>query len=110
VKLLFDENLSPQLVGLMADLYPDSAHVHQCGLGSADDTAIWESARTHGFSIVTKDSDFQERTILVGSPPKVIWLRTNNCASEDVADLLRAAADDVRRFIDNDRETCLILS
>jgi predicted nuclease of predicted toxin-antitoxin system len=65
---------------------------------------------THGFSIVTKDSDFQERTILVGSPPKVIWLRTNNCASEDVADLLRAAADDVRRFIDNDRETCLILS
>jgi hypothetical protein len=44
VKLLFDENLSPQLVDSLSDLYPDSAHVHQCGLGSADDAAIWEHA------------------------------------------------------------------
>ena len=109
MKLLFDENLSPRLVGLIADLYPDSAHVHHCGLGSTDG-AIWEYAKTHGFNIVTKDSDFLERTILAGSPPKVIWLRTNNCASEDIANLLRAAAADVQRFIDDDRETCLILS
>jgi len=110
VKLLFDENLSARLAARLADLYPGSVHVHQCGLGSADDTAIWEYARTNGFSIVSKDSDFQERTILLGSPPKVIWLRTNNCASEDVASVLRAAADDVQRFIDSDDETCLILS
>jgi predicted nuclease of predicted toxin-antitoxin system len=110
LKLLFDENLSPRLVVLLADVYHDSVHVHQCGLGGADDSAIWEYAKKHGFSIVSKDSDFQERTILVGSPPKVVWLRTNNCASEDVANVLRAAAPDVQRFIDNDAETCLILS
>ena len=110
MKLLFDENLSPRLVVLLADVYRDSVHVHQCGLGGADDSAIWEYAKIHGFSIVSKDSDFQERTILIGSPPKVVWLRTNNCASEDVASVLRAAAPDVRRFIENDYETCLILS
>jgi len=72
LKLLFDENLSPRLVVLLADVYRDSVHVHQCGLGGADDSAIWEYAKINGFSIVSKDSDFQERTILIGSPPKVI--------------------------------------
>ena len=110
MKLLFDENLSPRLVSLLADLYPNSLHVHQCGLGSADDSAVWDYAKTHDFSIVSKDSDFQERTILIGSPPKVIWLRTNNCASEDVVSVLRAAVGAIQRFVDNDAETCLILS
>jgi predicted nuclease of predicted toxin-antitoxin system len=40
VKLLFDENLSPKLVRALADIYPGSAHVHECGLGSADDLAV----------------------------------------------------------------------
>jgi predicted nuclease of predicted toxin-antitoxin system len=110
VKLLFDENLSPRLVALLADLYPDSAHVHQCDLGSSDDDAIWKYARANGFTIVSKDSDFQERTILLGAPPKVIWLRTSNCTSEDVAGLLRATGPVIRRFINDDHETCLILS
>jgi predicted nuclease of predicted toxin-antitoxin system len=110
VKLLFDENLSPRLVALPADLYPDSAHVHQCGLGSSDDGAIWKYARANGFTIVSKDSDFQERTILLGAPPKVIWLRTSNCTSEDVAGLPRATGSVIRRFVNDDHETCLILS
>ena len=110
MKLLFDENLSPRLVDLLAELYPDSAHVHQCGLGSADDTAIWEFAKANSFTIVSKDSDFQEKTILLGTPPKVIWLRTSNCTSADVAGLLRATVVTVRRFVQDDQETCLILS
>jgi predicted nuclease of predicted toxin-antitoxin system len=75
-----------------------------------EDFAAHGVQRSHGFSVVSKDSDFQERTILIGSPPKVIWLRTNNCASEDVVSILRAAVGDIQRFIDNDAETCLILS
>ena len=61
MKLLFDENLSPQLIDLLSDLYPGSAHVHQCGLGGRDDAAIWEYAKSNGFTIVSKDSDFEER-------------------------------------------------
>jgi predicted nuclease of predicted toxin-antitoxin system len=98
------------LVDLLDDLYPDSVDVHQCGLGSLDDLAIWEYAKTNGFTIVSKDSDFQERTILLGTPPKVIWLRTSNCAGADVAGLLRATVAVVRRFVNDSQETCLILS
>lgn len=56
MKLLFDENLSPRLVGALANIYPGSAHVHECGLGSGDDAAIWQYAKDNGFTIVSKDS------------------------------------------------------
>ena len=32
MKLLFDQNLSPRLIGLVADLFPESNHVFQLGL------------------------------------------------------------------------------
>jgi predicted nuclease of predicted toxin-antitoxin system len=109
VKLLLDENLSPHLVELVSDLYPDSAHVHSCGLGSANDAEIWEYAKVNGFTIVSKDSDFEEKSILLGSPPKIILLRSSNCTSKEVERLLRAAYSIITRFILKDEETCLIL-
>ena len=33
--LLFDQNLSPRLINLLADIYPASAHVDGIGLPSA---------------------------------------------------------------------------
>jgi predicted nuclease of predicted toxin-antitoxin system len=78
-------------------------------LGSRDDAAIWEYAKSNGFTIVSKDSDFEERSIVLGSPPKLIWVRAGNCTSEDIEILLRAAFSWVRRFIQEDEETFLIL-
>jgi predicted nuclease of predicted toxin-antitoxin system len=109
VKLLFDENISPRLVGGLATIYPGSAHVHDCGLGSADDLAVWQYAKDNGFTIVSKDSDFQERSVLVGAPPKVIWLRITNCTSAEIERLLREALPVVTRFIQEDQESCLVL-
>jgi predicted nuclease of predicted toxin-antitoxin system len=77
----FDENLSPRLTDLLADVFPGSAHVHACALGSSPDETIWEYAKAKGFTIVSRDSDFQERSILRGSPPKLIWVRTTNPSS-----------------------------
>lgn len=91
MKLLFDENLPPRLIEVLADVYPESSHVQECGLGAS------------------KDSDFQERSVLLGSPPKVIWLRTNNCASVHIEFLLQNASNVVARFLDQQEETCLIL-
>ena len=36
VKLLFDHNLSPRLVHLLGDLFPDSSHVYWLGLDQVD--------------------------------------------------------------------------
>lgn len=109
MKLLFDENLSPRLAATLSDVYPDSAHVHECGLGSADDVTVWGYAKDNAFTIVSKDSDFQERSVLFGAPPKVIWLRVTNCTSAEIESLLRAALPSVRRFIEKDQESCLVL-
>jgi predicted nuclease of predicted toxin-antitoxin system len=68
VKLLFDENLSPRLVLAISDLFPGSRHVEDCDLLSESDEQVWRYARVHGFTIVTKDSDFAKMSRLLGSP------------------------------------------
>ena len=62
MKLLFDQNPSPRLSRLLADIYPDCVHVRDGGLHDADDLTIWDYARDHGYVIVSKDSDFQQRS------------------------------------------------
>jgi predicted nuclease of predicted toxin-antitoxin system len=89
VKLLFDQNLSPRLVGLLADVFPGSLHVRQVGLERADDESIWSLARDRGFAIVTKNSGFQERSQLAGSAPRIVWIRRGNCSTHDIEALLR---------------------
>ena len=78
MRLLFDQNLSPRLPDLLADIYPESVHVRNVGLRDADDLTIWDYAALHGYTIVSKDSDFQQRSLLSGAPPKFIWLRVGN--------------------------------
>lgn len=84
--------------------------MHNCGLGSATDDAVWEYAKTHVLTIVSKDSDFQERSILRGAPPKVIWLHAANCTTAKIERLLRDARQTITRFINQDQESCLSLS
>jgi len=74
MKLLFDQNLSTTLVPRLLDLFPESLHVKDVGLESAPDLVVWSYAKEHGFAIVSKDSDFQQRSMVLGFPPKVIWL------------------------------------
>jgi predicted nuclease of predicted toxin-antitoxin system len=98
MKLLFDQNLSPRLPRLLADIYADSVHVREVGLRDAVDAAIWDYARSHGFAIVSKDSDFQQRSLLYGSPPKFIWLRVGNCPVKTTEDLLRKHSAAIHTF------------
>ena len=73
MKLLFDENLSPKLPRLLETLFPGSAHVRECGLKGFPDEDVWEYARANGFIILSKDSDFQQRSLLYGHPPKIVF-------------------------------------
>lgn len=92
MKLLFDQNLSPRLVALLADVFPGSLHVRQGGLERADDESVWRFALDHGFAIVTKDSDFQERSQIAGSPPRVVWIRRGNCSTQEIEAMLKIHA------------------
>ncbi len=42
------------------------------GLDRATDEAVWNYGRANEFVIVTKDSDFQERSQISGSAPCVV--------------------------------------
>ncbi len=110
MKLLFDENLSPSLVGLVGDQYPDSAHVRDAGLRSAPDRRIWEHARENGFVIVSKDDDFRQRSLLEGAPPKVVWLQVGNAGTAPIAELLREQAPRLRQFENEEESAFLIVS
>jgi predicted nuclease of predicted toxin-antitoxin system len=90
MKLLFDQNLSPRLVELLKDVYPDSTHVSLAGLERASDEAVWTYARENSYVIVTKDADFDELNQLRGSPPKVVWLRLGNCTTDQIEGVLRS--------------------
>jgi len=110
VKLLLDENLSPRLIASICDLYPDSKHVENCKLLHAPDGHVWSFALENDFTIVTKDSDFTDASVLVGCPPKVIWLRIGNCATKEALSALRNNFELIRRFIGTERECCLAIS
>ncbi|MDJ0689469.1 MAG: DUF5615 family PIN-like protein [Xenococcaceae cyanobacterium MO_188.B32] len=71
MKLLLDENLSDRIIHRIIDLYPNSQQVKTLGLINTDDAIIWEYAKKNGFVIVSKDSDFHQRSLLYGHPPKL---------------------------------------
>lgn len=98
MRLLFDQNLSPRLVQELADCYPGSLHVRDIGLQSSTDEAVWEYAAGHGLTIVSKDADFHQRSLLFGPPPKVVWIRRGNCSTNDIQALLRARRADLMAF------------
>lgn len=98
MRLLFDQNLSPRLVGLLSDLFPGSMHVRQAELQAADDEDVWAYAVDHGFAIVSKDSDFHQRNFLFGQPPKVVWVRRGNCSTSEIEIILRGSYDGLLAF------------
>jgi predicted nuclease of predicted toxin-antitoxin system len=98
VKLLFDENLAPALVGALADIFQESTHVRQVGLKSSSDRKVWDYAAEMGYTIVTKDADFRQRSFLFGPPPKVIWIGLGNCSTKQIAELLRKQSGEIEAF------------
>jgi predicted nuclease of predicted toxin-antitoxin system len=109
VKLLFDQNLSFELLDLLASIYPGCAHVRQFGLERASDDDVWHLALEKGFTIVSKDSDFHQRSFLFGFPPKVVWLRLGNCSTSNVENVLRLHRSVIDAFCQDNEHAFLIL-
>jgi len=109
VKLLFDENLSPRLVSLLASEFPGCSQIELLGMRGATDTLVWQHAKANDFIIVSKDNDFRQRVFLLGPPPKVIWLDLGNTSTKAVAALLLSNLERIRPFVSSLGEGLLIL-
>jgi predicted nuclease of predicted toxin-antitoxin system len=91
MKLLFDESLSPKLVGLLSDLFPDSQSALRNGLSGCGDLNILKYASDGGFVLVSTDSDF-ERLLDRVENGKVVILRSCNYPTQAAAEVLRKNA------------------
>ena len=109
MKFLFDENLSPRLVGEVGTQWPDCVHVDGVGLRAASDEAIWAYAQGHGYTIVSKDDDFRSLALVRGAPPKVIWLQVGNSSTARIARILLDSALDLADFERRMDEALLVL-
>ena len=109
MKLLFDQNLSPNLSARLADLVLQSAHVRDVGLSQAEDPEVWSYAAANGFTIVSKDSDFVQMSLLRGSPPKVIRLQVGNCTTDRVEDTLRTGFAAIEALVRDSEASLLVL-
>jgi predicted nuclease of predicted toxin-antitoxin system len=107
VKLLLDQNLSPRLAHALRDAYPECVHVREVGLERAADDQVWHYAAAHGYLIVSKDSDFHQRSFLLGHPPKVIWIRRGNCSTSWIEAALRSAREGIEAFVAHAEESFL---
>jgi predicted nuclease of predicted toxin-antitoxin system len=41
-------------------------------MDTANGTEVWNYAAEHGYTIVSKDADFHQRSLVWGAPPKVV--------------------------------------
>ena len=95
---------------MLASEYPGSLHISDIGMAAADDDVVWQYAKENGLIIVSKDSDFHDRSLLRGAPPKVIWLRIGNSTTQQILDILRKHIEEIRDFERSEEETFLVLS
>jgi predicted nuclease of predicted toxin-antitoxin system len=91
MKLLFDESLSPKLVLLLRDLFPESESALRNGLARAGDRRILDYAAANSFILVSTDSDFE---CLARQIPgaKVVILRSCDYPTDVAAEVLRRNA------------------
>ncbi len=109
MKLIFDENLSPELVDLMSDLFPDSVSASAFSPKPVSDRRIWDLAREGGYAILSKDGDFQQLALLHGHPPKVIWARCGNRSVAATERYIRAHATRIAEFFEDETLSVLVL-
>jgi len=79
------------------------------GLHAQADAAIWKYARDYGFTIVSKDNDFRQLSLLHGAPPKVIWLSVGNATTETILGVLNNGRSLIEGFVRNPEQSLLIL-
>jgi predicted nuclease of predicted toxin-antitoxin system len=107
MKLLFDQNISFRILQRIQPFFPDATQVILKQLQNATDRQIWEYAKQHGYMIVTFDSDFYDFSIIWGSPPKIILIRSFNQTTHYIAELLIKHKDNIVAFSQNSSLDCL---
>jgi len=110
MKLLLDENLSRRIVPFLQIAFPGSSQVALLGLETVADAEIWRYAKENGFVIVSRDSDFHERSLIEGHPPKVVWLKIPNRSRAAVLNILLEHRMEIELALLQEDRACIEIS
>src|SRR5690348_12779594 len=101
MRLIADENISWRLKKLLPQWEILPANEIAAG-ERLTDLKIWKFAKTNQYTILTFDEDFSEIQNLFSHPPKIIWLRTGNVTTKEIASLLMRLQNNINEFLGND--------
>jgi predicted nuclease of predicted toxin-antitoxin system len=107
MRLLFDQNISFRIISHLSERFSGSKQVRHVGLQDRPDIEIWDYARSNDYAIVTFDADFYDISLIKGVLPKVIWLRTGNLTTKDIAELIVLKYAEIEKFINDEEQLCL---
>ena len=104
---MFDNNISHRVLPGIDKLFLNSTHVMLKNLDQVSDLEVWEFAKENNYTIVTKDSDFNDLVIFKGTPPKVIWLKIGNCRVSDIEKILKTNEQTIKVFL-NEEDSAIL--
>jgi predicted nuclease of predicted toxin-antitoxin system len=84
LKLLIDNQLPGSLARLLEASGLEARHVRDLDLDRASDREIWRYAKTHGYTVASKDEDFLHLAKLDATGPALVWVRLRNCPKADL--------------------------
>ena len=91
----------------MPSVFLESRQVKMLGLENQDDIKIWQYAKTNAYTIVTFDADYYDISLIKGFPPKILWLRTGNLTTNEIAEKLNFQILEIFDFLKNTEQSCM---
>ncbi len=102
MKLLIDQNISYRILRKLKSFPAEIMHVKEVALLDSSDYTIFMYCQKNQFdAILTMDDDFVKLLNLHSPPPKVIWIRTGNCSTEYLAELILNRSASIKTFIED---------
>ena len=100
MRILVDQNISHRIIPKLKNIFDEIFHVKEFELIYASDLEIFKFAKNNKFdAVITLDVDFQNILYEQSLPPKIIWLRTGNCPTSALVDILVRNSDIIKNFI-----------
>jgi predicted nuclease of predicted toxin-antitoxin system len=96
--------LPPSLAKWLTETFGVNAvTLQELGLQDAQDIEIFNAARANGSGIViiTKDRDFVDLVIRLGSPPQILWPTCGNITNRDLQRIFTRAFPDAVELFNN---------
>jgi predicted nuclease of predicted toxin-antitoxin system len=97
-----DAQLPPQLARWLRQTFSVEAHaLRDLNLRDAQDADIFQQARQEGVVIVSKDSDFVEMVLRLGTPPQVLWITCGNVTNRHLQSILTQVFPRAQALLEN---------